>query len=120
MRIMLLAAIVALLAILAKVIIYFRGVGKVFENAGLGKVPEDGSFVFHIEGKDKEFQYSVPVEEYERSKEEPVPVKGTEGIYLYRGRVYEKLQYALDEMAKRSGREIAESFLERERLNKGA
>lgn len=111
MKLYLILAGILLIAVVANLLFYMWFTRKMFGKVTFEKVPEEGYFVFRIAGKN--FQYSIPLADYERSKEEPVPVPGTRGIYIYRGRIYEGMESAAEEMTKRAGREAVKAFLER-------
>ena len=99
-----------LVAAAANILFYVWFTRKLFGRSRHEKLPEEGCFIFTI--PEKNFKYSIPVLEYERSKEEPIVVPGTNKIYLYRGRIYENVEYAIEDMAKRSGEEAANRFRE--------
>jgi hypothetical protein len=111
MKLYLILAGIVLVAAVANILFYMWFTRKIFGKVTFEKVPEEGYFVFRIAGKN--FQYSIPSADYERSKDEPVPVPGTRGIYIYRGRIYEEMGPAVEEMTKRAGREAVKAFLER-------
>lgn len=100
-----------LVAAAANILFYVWFTRKLFGRSRQEKLPEEGCFIFTIPGKN--FKYSVPVLEYERSKEMPIVVPGTDKIYLYRGRVYDNVEYAIEDMAKRSGEKAANEFREK-------
>lgn len=102
---------IVFLAAVANLIFYLWFTRRLFGKVVFEKTPENGHFVFKI--PEKNFQYSIPMSDYERSRNEPVPVPGTDMIFLYRGRIYDNLENAAEEMAKRAGKEAARTFLAR-------
>lgn len=99
------------LAAAANILFYIWFTRKLFGKSRAEKIPEEGCFIFTV--PEKNFTYSIPILEYEKSKEEPIVVPGTDKIYLYRGRVYENVEYAIEDMAKRAGEEAANRFREK-------
>ena len=66
-------------------------------------ISEDGVFRFRVTGSDKTF--SIPVEDYEKSRKEIVKFPGEESIFLFRGRVFMSREEAKEEYLKRFGKE---------------